>query len=582
MPFDGISVLALAYELSGQLEKARVNKINHVVGSRVFIQMRAARNHFGEGERSKLLVIDTASSGYSVYLSRKQIYNQGQASNFCMLLRKYISNAELVSVSKIKNERILCFDFISKNELSDRTSVKLYAELMGRASNLILVADNNKIAAALKYSGFSESDRRVVLPGVCYELPKAQPKLNPFDSLMDDYKAAFLRHGADFAEKILLSEIGGIGPLMSRHLCLSFFGREKVYVSSFTTEELSRFFGFLIEKFAEFRDNKFTYIFFCHNGKRGISCVDLQFVAAEDKKHFGTISEAAEFLAESQSSESPKTVNNIKISRFVNNNIKRCRKKLDKLRHELENNLDFEDKKTIGDLVMANLYNIKGSPPSVRLFDWNTDCYTEVTLDTNLTPAENAQRYYKMYAKGKTAVSKIKEQVEVTENEAEYLESVKNNLGLARTFDDVELIAEELAEASYILPAGRKKKYKKRVYSPLKFDAGDGFTLFIGRNNLENDWLSFKFAGKNDIWMHVKAVPGSHAVLKCTDGGEDIAPSDETLYAAAVLCAKNSKAADSSRAEVDYTLIKYVKKIKAAKPGMVVYKNQKTIAVKLD
>lgn len=580
MPFDGISVLALTYELSEQLDRARVSKITHVAGSKVFIQMRSARQQ--GSTRSKLLVIDTSSSGYSMYLSRKPIYNQGQASNFCMLLRKYISNAELIGVSKVKNERIVCLDFRSRNELSDVSSVKLYAELMGRASNVVLVLNDNKIAAALKYSGFSEDNRRVVLPGAYYELPKAQAKIDPFDAQEHDYRLAFSNYSDACVEKMLLSEFSGIGPLMAKQLCFSFFGRENVNISSVSSENLSEFFSHLRRKFTEFKENKFIYIFFCHNSKKGVSCADLQFVPESDKKHFESISEAAEFLAESIGSEAPKTVNNVKINRFVNNNIKRCRKKLEKLKHELSSNLDYNDKKIIGDLIMANLYNIKGSPSSVSLFNWYTSCCTDVNLDTKLSPAENAQRYYKMYSKGKTAVCKITEQIAATESEAEYLESVKNNLELARTFDDIELIAEELIEASYILPARQRKKYKNRIYSPLKFDAGCGFTLFIGRNNLENDWLSFKFAGKNDIWMHVKAVPGSHAILRSDSGNENALPPEETLYAAAVLCAKHSKASASSKAEVDYTLAKYVKKIKDSKPGMVVYKNQKTISVNLE
>lgn len=580
MPFDGVGVFAMSSELAQQLVNARVSKITHVVGSKIFIQFRFTRNH--DGTRSRCLVIDTDASGYSLYISKRPAYNQDKASNLCMLLRKYISNAELVSLSKLPKERVICLRFRAKNELSDISFMNLYIELMGRASNLILTFDDNKIIAALKCSGFSDNNRRVVLPGTIYELPKPQDKLDPFDIEVYNCRINFKNsNGDDLLERVVLSNFCDIGPALSKQLCFSFFGEENVRFSSVSEKSLEEFLGFIKQFFRDIIEKKFSFIFFSHKGRKGISCVDLDFIPGRDKRYFSCFSEAAEFLSDSKNSENSKAVYNVKVTKFVNNNIKRCRKKVIKLQNELEQHMNYESKKNVGDIIMANLCNIESKASKVTLFDWNSERYIDIELDSDLSAAENAQKYYKLYSKSKTAVEKITEQINVCENETEYLESVKNNLYLAKTFDDVELIIEELLSASYVLPGKSSKKYKNRVYSPLKFDIASGFTLFIGKNNLENEWISFKLAEKNDIWFHVKSVPGSHALLKYDSGKYSSIP-DDVLYKAAVLCAKHSKAADTSKAEVDYTLAKYVKKIKGAKPGMVIYKNQKTIVVGLE
>ena len=527
MAFDGLTVAALVAEFDEKLKNGRIDKVTQPYKDEVVLLIRA-------GGSNHRLLLSANSSMPRVHLTEISRENPAAPPLFCMLLRKHITSGKLVGFYQPEFERILVMEIEARDELGDISIKKLYIEMMGRHSNIILIDGQGKILGAAKTTDLEVA--RPVMPGMRYSLPPSQNKLNPVTATEEELAKI------NANDKEILRSLTGVSPIIAREL-----ENENIY--------------------AFFHPITFRFIILENNSKyHDFSAVDIFQYDGMEKVEFSSMSEAIEKFYELRDRQERMTQKSADITRFVKNAAARCEKKISLLMIELEASEKREEYKIMGDLLTANLHNLKGGDESVRVLNYYTGEMTDIALDIQLTPAKNAQRYYIKYNKAKTAEVKLSEQLKIARDELEYWGSVMVAIAFAESEQDLEELREELNIQK------RKDKRKLIIPSePKKFETSDGFTVLLGRNNLQNDRLTLKMADKKDLWFHVKGIPGSHVILK----GDTL----QAIYEAAEICARHSRAKDDSKISVDYTQVKNVKKPRGAKPGMVIYENYKTIVV---
>ena len=572
MALDGITLSMLKNELAENLVGARVDKIHQPSKEELIMSLR-----YNGG--SKKLLVSASASAPRVHFTEAPVDNPKAPPMFCMLMRKYISGAKLIGIEQFGLERILHFSFSTYNELGDPVVLKLAVETMGRHSNIILIGSDGKIIDSIKRVTADMSSVRQVMPGMTYVFPPSQDKMNTLDL---DYMAfiARLKEGRDIPlSKALMEVLDGVSPIVCRE-----FSEYATKGNDTTARELSNDecenLVYIIDKTASAVKNGACapYIIEDESGKP----IDFTFM---EVKQYGTT--AVPKLCESFSSmldrfySERSGADRMKqrsgdLFRFVMNLCDRLSRKLDVQRQELARSAERDTLRVKGELIHANLRNIEKGMTSVILENYyDNNNPIEVKLDPRLSPNQNAQHYFSEYRKADTAEKMLKKFIEKGEAELSYIESVFDLLSRARTEDEVLMLREELAEQGYI-KRSRQKNQKPLKLSPKEYVSTDGFRILCGRNNLQNDKLTFKDSRKNDIWLHTQKIHGSHTVI-VTEGRE--VPSS-TIEQAAIIAAYNSKGRDSSLVPVDYTEIRNVKKPSGAAPGKAVYEHYKTAYVR--
>ncbi len=572
MALDGITLSMLKNELAENLVGARVDKIHQPSKEELIMSLR-----YNGG--SKKLLVSASASAPRVHFTEAPVDNPKAPPMFCMLMRKYISGAKLIGIEQFGLERILHFSFSTYNELGDPVVLKLAVETMGRHSNIILIGSDGKIIDSIKRVTADMSSVRQVMPGMTYVFPPSQDKMNTLDL---DYMAfiARLKEGRDIPlSKALMEVLDGVSPIVCRE-----FSEYATKGNDTTARELSNDecenLVYIIDKTASAVKNDACapYIIEDESGKP----IDFTFM---EVKQYGTT--AVPKLCESFSSmldrfySERSGADRMKqrsgdLFRFVMNLCDRLSRKLDVQRQELARSAERDTLRVKGELIHANLRNIEKGMTSVILENYyDNNNPIEVKLDPRLSPNQNAQHYFSEYRKADTAEKMLKKFIEKGEAELSYIESVFDLLSRARTEDEVLMLREELAEQGYI-KRSRQKNQKPVKLSPKEYVSTDGFRILCGRNNLQNDKLTFKDSRKNDIWLHTQKIHGSHTVI-VTEGRE--VPSS-TIEQAAIIAAYNSKGRDSSLVPVDYTEIRNVKKPSGAAPGKAVYEHYKTAYVR--
>lgn len=572
MALDGITLSMLKNELAENLVGARVDKIHQPSKEELIMSFR-----YNGG--SKKLLVSASASAPRVHFTEAPVDNPKAPPMFCMLMRKYISGAKLIGIEQFGLERILHFSFSTYNELGDPVVLKLAVETMGRHSNIILIGSDGKIIDSIKRVTADMSSVRQVMPGMTYVFPPSQDKMNTLDL---DYMAfiARLKEGRDIPlSKALMEVLDGVSPIVCRE-----FSEYATKGNDTTARELSNdeceSLVYIIDKTASAVKNGACapYIIEDESGKP----IDFTFM---EVKQYGTT--AVPKLCESFSSmldrfySERSGADRMKqrsgdLFRFVMNLCDRLSRKLDVQRQELARSAERDTLRIKGELIHANLRNIEKGMTSVILENYyDNNNPIEVKLDPRLSPNQNAQHYFSEYRKADTAEKMLKKFIEKGEAELSYIESVFDLLSRARTEDEVLMLREELAEQGYI-KRSRQKNQKPVKLSPKEYVSTDGFRILCGRNNLQNDKLTFKDSRKNDIWLHTQKIHGSHTVI-VTEGRE--VPSS-TIEQAAIIAAYNSKGRDSSLVPVDYTEIRNVKKPSGAAPGKAVYEHYKTAYVR--
>ncbi|HFZ6581534.1 TPA: NFACT family protein [Streptococcus agalactiae] len=537
MSFDGFFLHHLTNELQEQIEKGRIQKINQPFDHELVLTIRNNRRNY------KLLLSAHPVFG-RIQTTEANFQNPQNPNTFTMIMRKYLQGAVIETIQQIENDRILEIVVSNKNEIGDHIKATLVVEIMGKHSNIILIDKNeHKIIESIKHVGFSQNSYRTILPGSTYIAPPKTKAINPFD--ISDQTLFELLQTNDLSPKNLQQLFQGLGRDTALELsnCLKdnklndfrqFFSRE--YHPSLT-------------------EKSFSAVQFSSSHETFQSLGQLLDYYYQEKAEKDRIAQQASDLIHRVQSELEK-------------NIKKLAKQQDELL-ATENAEEFRQK---GELLTTYLSIVPNNQDVVVLDNYYTNQTIEISLDRALTPNQNAQRYFKKYQKLKKAVKHLKGIISDTENTITYLESVETSLNHA-SMEDINDIREELVETGFIKRRAHDKQHKRK--KPEQYLASDGKTIImVGRNNLQNDELTFKMARKGELWFHAKDIPGSHVLIR-----DNLNPSDEVKTDAAELAAYYSKARLSNLVQVDMIEVKKLNKPSGTKPGFVTYTGQKTLRV---
>ncbi len=512
---------------------------------------------------AKRLLINAKPGAARIQFTENKYENPQSPPMFCMLIRKYLSAARLISVTQPSLERIAELTFTSSNEMGDIARIRLIAEFIGNKTNIILVGENGRIIDSLRHSD-PETAERIVLPGALYLYPESQNKLNPLSVGADEICTAVYAHGGDEV-KALLDTLDGFSPLVCR---------EAVYKSEISGN-LKNALKAIINDLKS--DGAPLMLFNSDGVPRDFSYTDISQYGNELKKqYFKGYSELLdEFYTARETAERVRHAAS-DIIRLVSNLRSRTEKKLAIRLNDLKKCENRDTLRIYGELLKANLYRIENGASFAEVENYYDDLKpVRIPLNPALSPQKNAAKYFKDYKKTYTAEQTLTKLTENDREELVYFDSVLDSIARSETLSEIAEIREELSAAGYIKRTDARKPKKAAAPQFKEYSSAEGYKILVGKNNRQNDYITMVLAGKNDLWFHVKNIPGSHVIVMC--GGAQV--SDETVRKAACLAAANSKAASSSQVPVDYTPVKYVKKPNGAKPGMVIYTTNKTVYV---
>ncbi|OYD06650.1 Rqc2 family fibronectin-binding protein [Paludifilum halophilum] len=553
MSFDGIVARAVVHELESSVVGGRLAKIYQPGESELILHIRA------QGKNQRLLV--SAHPAYPrIHRTQERRDNPLTPPMFCMLLRKYCEGGIIEQVQQVDLERVIHIDIRTRDELGFEVIRRLVVEIMGRHSNIVLIDPaDGKILDGIRRVTPAMSRHRQVVPGALYQPPPEQNKKNPLKADREE----FLR-SIDFnrgkLDKQLIQRFSGLGPLTAKEII------HRGGIGS--RERLWEAFSQVMERV---KNHQYQPNVVYHR-KASFSAIRLTHLSGENET-FPTISQCLESFFHGKAERDRSRQQNHDLIRLLKNAIDKNKKKIEKLKKEWAETEDADVHRIRGELVTAFMHEINRGDETLTAVNYYDPEAPEITipLDSRLTPSENAQRYFKRYNKAKSARKWNREQIDKTQQETEYLESVLVQLENA-TGQEAEQIKEELREEGWLRskPQNRKRKRPERP-EPTSFTSSEGVTILVGKNNKQNDWLTHRIASPTDTWLHTKEIPGSHVVIR----GKNF--SETTLHEAAILAAYYSKGRDSSRVPVDYTLIKHVKKPSGARPGFVTYEGQKTL-----
>lgn len=571
MAFDTICVKKTVEELNSTIIGGRIEKIYLPEKDELMIAIRTLGGNYK-------LVLSASANNARVHFTDFSKENPKTPPMFCMLLRKHLTSGKITKVSQPNFERIIEIDIESYSELGDLTTKHLICEIMGRNSNVILCGEDYRIIDSAKHIDFSLSSVRQILPGLTYELPPMQDKIPILDTeKMQDIVLDFSLD-ANTPDKAIMGAVSGISPATAREIVFSAIGTNSLVLGELSDISKKQ----ILKKLIDFAENlKFSpCIIFDPNGKPlDFSAVPVTYFGESYKvEYFESMSEVvSKFYFERDKKERMRQ-KSADLLKLLNNNLERLAKKLVIQEKTLKDAENKEQYKIFGDLVTANLYRIEKGAESVTVSNFYEPDSPDVVipLSREISAAKNAQRYYKLFSKLKNAEVEMEKQRKMTLLDIDYLESTLCALENAETEADLNLIRAELTDEGYIKRGKSNKKESKKESKPMHFISSDGFDIYVGKNNTQNDYLTLKFANSQDIWFHTKQIHGSHTVIKL---GIDKDVPKTTMMEAAKLAAYYSKARESSQVPVDYTQVKNVKKPNGAKPGMVIYDNYNTVYV---
>lgn len=570
MALDGIFLRHIKKEIEQTALGARVSQIYQPNRDELVLILRGY-------EGSKKLLLSSRANSPRVNFCVKTPENPAQPPMFCMLLRKRLGGGKLVGVRQLGCDRVLFLDFECINELGDMEGLSIVCEIMGMYSNLIVInRDTGVIIDAIKRVDLTMSSRRFVLPNIKYELPDAQKKLNILEHTPEEVALAAALPAEMPLAKALMQVIQGVSPIVTRELAFRVSEGATNRAEGVLREKLL---GVLAD-FKKIAENcgETPCIVYREDGRP----MDFCFMPIRQYGGYAAVKETEGFSAtvdefyEERDARERMRVKSHSLQKLLTNLIDRTARKIIKQQAELAQCGNREQLRVTGDLLHANLYRIErgASMVEVENFYDENNALVQIRLNPAISPAANAQKYYKDYQKAKTAETVLAEQIEKGQAELAYLESVADSVDRAETERELSQIREELTEQGYLRrPKGRQPKQAQ--LPPKEFVTSDGFVVLVGRNNRQNDKLTLKTAAKTDVWLHTKDIHGSHVIIR-TEGK----PVTETaLLEAAQLAAYHSKARESTNVPVDYTLVKHVSKPAGAKPGMVIYVKNNTLYV---
>ena len=578
MAFDAGMLACMVHEIRTVALGGRIEKVMQPERDEIILQLRST-------EGGKRLLIN-AGAGPRMSFTDLTRENPAQAPMFCMLLRKHLTGARLADIRQEGFERVVTLEFDTRDEMGFACTRRIVAEIMGKYSNLIFTDGDGKIISALKTIDFTTSAQRQVLPGMRYELPPPQDKDNPLEVDFDRFAELYNAENPEKPlDKFILSRFCGISATVAREMVTIATRHTDTPLRYATPEEAWRGFDAVISRIKE-GNYAPTMVYDGQNAVEYAFCPLTQYQSPVETRSFESASAMLDAYFETRDKESRIRQRAADVLRLLTNAESRIKKKLDIQRGELRDCEKAEVYKKYGDMITANLWQLTRGMKQAEITDYEVwDEEKEeygtviIDLDERLTPSANAQRYYKKYTKARNAKVELAKQIELGEAELVYIYTVFDALTRAETAADLAEIRDELYRSGY---ASRMKGYaapkKQPAPTVAKFKTTNGYLVYCGKNNLQNEHITHKLADRNDYWFHAKGVPGSHVVM-VTNGEE---PDAQDFTDAASIAAHYSKAAGGAQIPVDYLLVRHVRKVPGAKPGFVTYHTNWTAYVTPD
>lgn len=576
MALDSLTLKAIAFELSEKLIGGKIDKINQAENDEILLSIRSNSINY------KLLLSANSSNPRTYLVNSYKKENPLKAPMFLMVLRKHLGNGRIISINQSGFDRLLSINIESYDEMRVLTQKSLHIEIMGKHSNIILVdMQSGKVIDSIKRIPLSVSSVREVLPNRLFAPPPSQNKLSPLEIYSFETFQNILLQAQQPLFKAIYTQFQGISPVIAKEICFKSSIDINLSIQELSKSQFENLKISFDQLFLDLKENNYSpCIMIDPATKRAqdFSIIPLTQFQGFDMIQSDSISETCEkfYLLKDLKERILQKTSGLKKS--ISIKLDRIKSKLEKQNQELSIAKDLESHSKTGELLKANIYSISKGMKEITVIDYFDESYPEVTipLDENRTPAENVQHYYKKYTKAKSRIKELSVQIEQNKEEYYYLDNVMLSINNCESLDSIEEIKEELVIEGYYRPSkvGKKQK-KKEISSPMEFVSSDGTTIYIGKNNIQNDMLTLKLSKSSDVWLHTKNIPGSHVIIKSTL--EEV--SNETLYEAATLAAYFSKARNSSKVPVDYTPRKNVKKPGGSKPGMVIYDDYGTVYV---
>ncbi|MFD2133067.1 NFACT family protein [Pseudogracilibacillus auburnensis] len=555
MPYDGIVTRAITKELQTSLIGGRINKIYQPTNTELVFTVRNNRQNY-------TLLLSIHPSYARLHLTNDTYRNPNEPPMFCMLLRKHIAGAVIEHIEQHQLERIVTFEFKGFNEIGDPVTKTLIIEIMGRHSNVLLLnEDKSMIINCLKHVPPFQNRYRTLLPGSPYKLPPSQDKLN----LLETNEEQFIKKldfNAGKMDKQIVQTLTGISPLAAKEVVhRAHLGSEATYKKEFGTFQ------------KEVIDCTFEPAIY-REKKEDFHVIPISYL--DHKEVYVDANEMVDIFYSTKAERDRVKQQAKDLERVVKNEVEKNERKLKIHETTIKKAKNAGTYQKYGELLTAHMHLVKKGDQSITVADYYDPDQNEVTihLQTDKTPSENAQLFFKRYRKLSTAKGNAKVEMNKAKHEIAYLEQILQQIDTARD-EDIEEIREELREQGYVKKQAQKRKRRSKP-TPELFTSTDGTLIYVGRNNKQNDYVTHRIANKNDLWLHTLNIPGSHVIIK------DANPSEQTLHEAAQLAAYFSKAQHSASVPVDYTEVRHVKKPSGAKPGFVTYSEQKTLYVTPD
>lgn len=553
MAFDGIVTMAAAKEMRPVIISGKIDKVYQPEADELVFNIHTKRGNVK-------LYASVNPAAARIHFIENSLQNPPAPLPFCMLLRKHIQGARVTDVAQVGSERIIEISLETLNELGFTVSKKLIFEIMGKHSNIVLLdISSGKIIDCIKHVSIDVNRVRQLLPGIIYKYPPAQDKI-PFKELLPEGTPSVVLPPE---AKAIQRTVGGVSPSFAQEMAAS-------------EDPLS----FLRSAARIIEEGRFYPVVYSDDKGSPKEFHILPLSEYEDvcqKKEFDSLSLCLEYYYAHKQSSNKLHQKASDLERSVSSQLDKLYLKEQRLREDLLKAENSESLRLYGELLTANIHQVRPGDKSASVINYYDGSTVNIPLDPRLSPSKNAQQYFKKYGKAKTAVKEKQLQLRTNESDIKYLDSVMSYLKNASDVSEIEALRRELEETGYLrkrkIPGGFKEK--KISSKPYRYILPGGCEVLVGRNNRENDILTFKTASSRDIWMHTKDIPGSHVIVKTSC--EEI--SDEDLYAAASIAAYHSKGRESENVPVDYVRVKYVKKPAGAKPGMVIFTNNKTVWV---
>ncbi len=567
MAFDGIVLSNIIHELKEQILGGKIDKIYQPEKEEVLLTIRNNRTNYK-------LLLNSNSEYPRIHISNLSKNTSNTPPMFCMLLRKHLTAGRIVDIVQPNFERIVELHIQSKNELGDIENKILILEIMGRHSNLILTTQNFMILDSIKHISHDKSRVRKILPGYMYEYPPNQSKLNPTQTTKEEFICAISEKDAPIFKRLYLT-YSGLSPLVANEICLqSELDPDAVII---TTDQLNK----LYDSFCKFTSNNFIPTIYTDTEDLPIEYYSfpLQQFGEYNSTTPETMSEVIEYYTHNKNKRFIISQKTADIKKIVQNFIDRAVRKQALQEKALAESEKSEIYKIYGELITSYSYSINKGDTSFTTINYYSDDQEEIVipLDKDKTAIENAQSYFKKYTKLKRTFVASAEQLDIIKEDLEYLQSVLVSLDLLENEIDIIELRQELIDMGYLRKRAKHPKKAPKNQKPyMHFKTSSGLDVYVGKNNLQNDALTMKFAKSNDLWLHIKDGPGSHVIIKVP---HQYVLTDTDLYEGAMIASFYSSGKQSSNVPIDYTVRKNVKKVPNAKPGMVIYTNFKTISV---